>query len=656
MEQAVADEWRSGLGNVLVAKRSFKPGDVVVYEQPLLQVPQLKPSNPLYRPLQTYFEQHGIPSSVVLKLLAYCSATSADQARVLACRSPDPAAFADAQLVQQAQRFAGLLLQHPPVPDFRELLEGACRHQQQQQQQQQQLSAHELLVKLALVWATNGHSFGAGSALFRYGSTLTHTCAAPNTAFRTASGDTAPVHGQAAGDSSNAQQPLGAPRPAPAAAAGYHAALADVQPGEPLTTNYLGLGHRRLMSTPARQQLLRRKFLFKCTCDRCTLQRDLARGIPCPACSGPFRADDKLLSEDAALPSWPALPLPPDTGEAAGDIGPSSSSSEQQQCGYVYCDMQQLLAGAAQPWRCDQCGAGFADDLQELWGRYYARSYATIEGDMESWVVRLDESVDDTPLVRVPSKLHERVVGVVRLLGPRHWAAWRLLLLGTEMHCGVLEQAMLQHKVSPSTAPVVAASPAATASSAPPTHQQQQEQQPSRQSAAQGTAAAASSWVVRYCRCLWDNISTCYGEIEAGQLLGYHFAEASQVLLQVASCPGLLPAAAAEALMDAALQLQQQVLPGMRSLLGPDYSPMQKLLGQGQQQDFGSVLAAAGVQSSSGPAAAAGAAAGQGGRPGRYVPASVRRHLQQQAAEEARVQALVAELKQLECEEEEQQQ
>jgi hypothetical protein len=36
----------------------------------------------------------------------------------------------------------------------------------------------------------------------------------------------------------------------------------------------------------------------------------------------------------------------------------------------------------------------------------------------------------------------------VRLLGPRHWASWRLLLLGTEMHCGVLEQAVMQHKVS----------------------------------------------------------------------------------------------------------------------------------------------------------------------------------------------------------------
>jgi hypothetical protein len=148
-----------------------------------------------------------------------------------------------------------------------------------------------------------------------------------------------------------------------------------------------------------------------------------------------------------------------------------------------------------------------------------------------------------------------------------------------------------------------------------------------------------------------------------------------QVLLQVASCPGLLATTAAEHLMDAALQLQQQVLPGMRSLMGPDYSPMQKLLGhmdqqqqQQQQPDLATALAAAGVPSSSaaaaaaagggGPPAAAPAAAavGEGERPGRYVPASVKRYLQQQAAETARVQALVAELKQLETEEDQQQQ
>jgi hypothetical protein len=99
---------------------------------------------------------------------------------------------------------------------------------------------------------------------------LLHCCMCA--AYRTASGDTAPVHGLGAGDSSNAQQQLGTAHPAPtaaaAAAAGYHVALSEIQPGDLLTTNYLGLGHKRLMSTPARQQLLQSKFLFKCACDR----------------------------------------------------------------------------------------------------------------------------------------------------------------------------------------------------------------------------------------------------------------------------------------------------------------------------------------------------------------------------------------------------
>jgi hypothetical protein len=55
---------------------------------------------------------------------------------------------------------------------------------------------------------------------------------------------------------------------------------------------------------------------------------------------------------------------------------------------------------------CKAHNARFADDgsltTNIIWCccRYYARSYATIEGDMESWVMRLDESIDDTPLVR----------------------------------------------------------------------------------------------------------------------------------------------------------------------------------------------------------------------------------------------------------------
>lgn len=44
--------------------------------------------------------------------------------------------------------------------------------------------------------------------------------------------------------------------------------------------------------------------------------------------------------------------------------------------------------------------------------------------------------------------LHQRVMGVLRLLGPRHWASWRLLLLGVELHCGALEEAAIKAQVS----------------------------------------------------------------------------------------------------------------------------------------------------------------------------------------------------------------
>lgn len=50
-------------------------------------------------------------------------------------------------------------------------------------------------------------------------------------------------------------------------------------------------------------------------------------------------------------------------------------------------------------------------------------------------------------LSRDPAVLHQRVVSMVRLLGPRHWASWRLLLLGVELHCGALEEATLRAQV-----------------------------------------------------------------------------------------------------------------------------------------------------------------------------------------------------------------
>lgn len=106
-------------------------------------------------------------------------------------------------------------------------------------------------------------------------------------------------------------------------------------------------------------------------CPRCTQEVDAARGIPCPCCSGPFRAEDKLLKEQEALPDWQVgEPLTSSTqGSSSGGGGGDSGSSDGGRCGYIYCDMAAQLAGEGSPWKCDACGAAVADETAELWGR-----------------------------------------------------------------------------------------------------------------------------------------------------------------------------------------------------------------------------------------------------------------------------------------------
>lgn len=109
----------------------------------------------------------------------------------------------------------------------------------------------------------------------------------------------------------------------------------------------------------------------------CTQETDRARGIPCPACSGPFRAPDKLLTPELALPEQhlgdsigAGSSSSPDGGEAATSTAAADGGAAAAGgCGYLYCDMAQLLGGEAQPWTCDACGGRFADDTEQLWGR-----------------------------------------------------------------------------------------------------------------------------------------------------------------------------------------------------------------------------------------------------------------------------------------------
>jgi chemotaxis response regulator CheB len=100
-----------------------------------------------------------------------------------------------------------------------------------------------------------------------------------------------------------------------------------------------------------------------------------------------------------------------------------------------------------------------------------------------------------------------------------------------------------------------------------------------------------------------------------------------QVLLQVSSTPGLLPQEPANALVDAALQLQMLVLPGVRSIMGPTFNPLGGLLGQ-------DILT--GIQPGMGADAAA-------------VAAAIKRQQQQRAADAEQMTSLVRELRKLEA-------
>jgi hypothetical protein len=214
------------------------------------------------------------------------------------------------------------------------------------------------------------------------------------------------------------------------------------------------------------------------------------------------------------------------------------------------------------------------------------------------------------------------VLGVLRLLGPRHWASWRLLLIGVELHCGALEDAVVRAAVTTRRQSPAAAAAAAGAAPAG-----------ARSPAAADTVAQLAGWVIRYSEQLWVQLEATYGSIEAGQLLGHHFTEAAAVLLQAAAAGAggsLLTPLACERLVAAALQMQQRVLPGVRSLMGDGaFSPLKQVLG----------AAAA--------AAAAGGGGGGGNAAGDDEVQSVARYLAQRAADAARVQQAVEELRQL---------
>lgn len=67
----------------------------------------------------------------------------------------------------------------------------------------------------------------------------------------------------------------------------------------------------------------------------------------------------------------------------------------------------------------------------------------------------------------------------------------------------------------------------AAADAEPDSHSSSTEPAPDAAAAAAITQQAV--WIVRYCKQLWASVNGKYGEVEAGQVLGFHLSEACQV-------------------------------------------------------------------------------------------------------------------------------
>jgi hypothetical protein len=74
-----------------------------------------------------------------------------------------------------------------------------------------------------------------------------------------------------------------------------------------------------------------------------------------------------------------------------------------------------------------------------------------------------------------------------------------------------------------------AADAAKAAADAAPDSASSSTTEPPPDAAAAAAITQLAVWIVRYCKQLWVFVSGKYGEMEAGQVLGYHLSEACQV-------------------------------------------------------------------------------------------------------------------------------
>ena len=230
-------------GDFLVATRSFKKGEVVFDERPLLEA-DIAASN----------TEWAIPS-----LEAFCHAPSRTQSSVLTMFHSGDTSHSPRMASDVANQVARCTNTPWRAGVSDETLSATC-----------------------YVFNLNAYPSGpqdGRNALYWVGAKIAHSCVANV------------VYTWVADDGANAV----------ASGSGRFFAQQNISEGEMLSTNYLG-DMAKYMSTPARREMLRDTKLFICYCPRCAdLGEDLARRVPCPRCHP--RGPDGLLPGPMAFPS-----------------------------------------------------------------------------------------------------------------------------------------------------------------------------------------------------------------------------------------------------------------------------------------------------------------------------------------------------------------
>jgi hypothetical protein len=365
-------QWNQLLGRHCIATRAFSEGEVIIRERPLLE------------------SRDAIGNSWAVPVLqAFCAAPADVQAEVFNMHSDhgDLASLPDRSMLENISQQVASCAGAPWCKGVSE----------------------DTLKSVCYVFNLNAYISGSQEnykALFSLGSKLAHSCDA-NVAYRWVACKGLPdVDGRQAGF-------------------GEYFAKRAIQPGEMLTTNYLG-DMSRWMSTPSRREALMNTKLFLCHCQRCaSLEEDPHRRLPCAKCHP--RGADGLLPRPIAFPRHEGRKLSDGTVFRVSYVAPRRAT---------------VAPEAPHSWGpCAECGKTFADGdvlpggsgTNELSGRDSERQ---VEQYVQGLLLQIctkrgngGEQLHLCPGDPLLQKIQKLETIVARRVGAKHWASVRLRAL-----------------------------------------------------------------------------------------------------------------------------------------------------------------------------------------------------------------------------------